>query len=505
MFDINWGLIRSGSTFEDLICSLIRLKDHEARLYVRPGKDYAQDARSGDGLTIYQMKFHQKESTSSAIADAKKEVEKIAKYLETPGKSQEIWQGVKKWILVSNVAFNSSNDLKWNKEIKPLFACLGLEASYWEKSKIEIQLHQYPDLKQAYFGGETRVFLGIAEAREQVQQSQGFHHPHALNARYQGREKELGQYKNFINDANKKILVIHGAGGIGKTRFLLEGAETQALPEGWQVLWANVATMTNTSSWFMGLIPERPTLLLIDEPDDATVLQTLVEQISGGRARTWKVAIAVRSPNDKVLNYLQGIRKRQIVEELPLAPLEESAAVAFCQELLEFGSLQTQKANWKIEAATWIAQHYDYPIWMAIAIKLLESKGNLETMPQEVEGLASEYLEEIIPQQQNLPHDQIQNLLRWIALFDTVNREDPAVMDWIQTKAGCKNSTDLKRCLDKLITYNIIFERGARDHLLKMKPDVLADYILQDWLIYNPDSALHYEAQKTTWLFVNIK
>ena len=68
MSEINWGLIRSGYTFQDLICSLIRLEDHNARLYVRPGKDYGQDAGSGDGCIIYQMKFHQDEAGSQRVA-----------------------------------------------------------------------------------------------------------------------------------------------------------------------------------------------------------------------------------------------------------------------------------------------------------------------------------------------------------------------------------------------------------------------------------------------------
>jgi hypothetical protein len=491
MSDINWGLIRNGYTFQDLICALIRLEDHEARLYDRRGKDYAQDARSGDGRTIYQMKFHQNESTSSAIADAKAEAKKIATYQSTPGSAQEVWQGVQKWILVSNVAFNPQYRQKWLNEVEPLFAPLGLIADYWNKSVIEERLLKYPDLKQAYFGGETRVFLGIAEAREQVQ-SQGFYHPNALNAHYQGRELELEQYKNFLLNDSKKILVIHGAGGIGKTRFILEGAETQALPDGWQVLWANVATMMTTSSWFMGLIPELPTLLLIDEPDDATVLKTLVEQISGGRANTWKVAIAVRSPNDPVLKYVQGTQICQIVEELPLTSLAENAAVALCEELLELGSLQIQTADWKTQAATWISQHYDYyPIWMAIAVKLLESKGNLETIPQETDGLASEYLEEIITQQQNIPREQFLNLLRWTALFDTVNREDSVVIEWIRAKVGCGNSTEVQRYFDSLIARKVIFERGSHNRLLKIKPDVLADHILRNWLTYRRPSELN--------------
>jgi len=494
MSDINWGLIRSGSTFEDLICALIRLEDHEASPYVRPGKDFAQDARSGDGLTIYQMKFHQNESTSSAIKDAKAEAEKIAKYQSTPGPAQEVWRGVQKWILISNVAFYPNDELKWNTEVKPEFDKLGLIATYWEKSVIETKLLKYPDLKQAYFGGETRVFLGITEAREQVR-TQELYQPHALDACYQGREKELEQYKNFLLNDSKKILVIHGAGGIGKTRFLLEGAKTQALPDGWQVLWANVATMMTNTSWFMGLIPELPTLLLIDEPDDVEVLKMLGEQISGGRAKAWKVAIAVRSPNDPVLKYLQEKKTSQIVEELPLEPLEESAAIAFCQELLEFGVWQAQSSDRKKESATWIAQHYDrYPLWMAIAVKLLESKSNLETMPQEADGLASEYLEVILTQQQNIPREQVLNLLRWTALFNTVNREDTVVIDWIRAKVGCRNLTEVQRYFDSLITRKVIFERGAGNRLLKIKPDVLADYILRNWLTYNKPSEKKLEA-----------
>ncbi|WP_187289695.1 hypothetical protein [Trichormus azollae] len=56
--------------------------------------------------------------------------------------------------------------------------------------------------------------------------------------------------------------------------------------------------MTTSSSWFMGLIPERRTLVLIDEPDDKTILKTLIEQISSSRIKTWKIAIAIRSYND---------------------------------------------------------------------------------------------------------------------------------------------------------------------------------------------------------------
>jgi len=483
MSDINWGLIRSGETFEDLICALIRFEDHQASLYLRRGRDDGQDARSGDGRIVYQMKFHQNEDVASAIKDAKAEAKKIAGYKSTLGLKQDVWRGVQEWILVSNVTFNPRDRQKWINEVEPLFAQIGLIATYWEKGAIEALLHKYPDLKQAYFSGESRVFLGIAEAHEQL--SNEFPHPNALNTHYQGREED-GKYKNFLESDSKKIFVIHGAGGIGKTRFLLEGAKREALPNGWQVLWANVGAMSTTSSWFSGLIVERPTLLLIDEPDDAKVLQTLVEQISSGRSQKWKVAIAVRSPNDPVLQYFQHPHIEQIMEKLELKALKKIAAVDFCRELLECGSLEANTADWKTKAATRIAELFEYPIWIAIAVKVLEKSGDLNKMPQEIKGLVSVYLKEILTLKQSIFSEQkILELLRWTALLDTVNREDTTLMRFIEKKVDFKNSTELQRYFNDLINRNVISTRGARNRLLKIKPDVLADHILQEWLIYS--------------------
>ena len=220
MSDINWGLIRSGDTFEDLIRALIGFEDPQARLYGRRGRDDGQDARSGDGCIVYQMKFHQNEASSLAIGDAKNEASKIAEYQSTPSPSQKIWQGVEQWILVSNVAFTPREHQKWIDEVEPLFNLMRLNAVFWGKPKIEELLHKYPDLKQAYFGGETRVFLGIAEAWAQVQ-SQGSYNSNALNAHYQGREVELEQYKDFLLNDSKKILLIYGALAIRQPNQLM--------------------------------------------------------------------------------------------------------------------------------------------------------------------------------------------------------------------------------------------------------------------------------------------
>ena len=330
--------------------------------------------------------------------------------------------------------------------------------------------------------GEPRVFLDIAEAREWVQVRE-LEHLKEINIPFQGREQELQHYREFLEQDYQKICIIYGAGGIGKTRFLLEGAEKIALPKGRQVLWANVATLETTSSSFDGLVIKRPTLFLIDEPEDPKKLKALVEQLASGRTKNWQVAIAVRSSNDPVLRYFQSPRIQQIVKKLELAPLQQNPATAFCEKLLELGSLREKTPDWRTAAAKKIAQWYGgYPIWMAIAINVLEKNGNLEAIPQETQELASEYLEEIITKQQTIPQEKVLNLLQWVALLHTVNREETAVIKFIQTKVGC-NPAELERYFRSLSDRKIIFARGTRDRLLEIKPDILADYILRNWLI----------------------
>src|SRR5262249_3914981 len=141
-----------------------------------------------------------------------------------------------------------------------------------------------------------------------------------------GRQIELTAVHDFlISDA--QFLVIHGAGGVGKTRLLLEASQIIAIESEWQGLLANTATMLSLSSWFRAIVPERPTLLLVDEPETEELLRLLTEQLGGGvgRAGRWKVAIAVRSPKDPVLRFLSSPRMERRVKILPLDPLPTGA------------------------------------------------------------------------------------------------------------------------------------------------------------------------------------
>jgi hypothetical protein len=332
-----WGLITSGAMFQSLACTLLFFEDPKTILFGRPGKDGGQDARSGDGTRVFQMKHHALASAAKAISDAKKEAAIIAKYRQ-PGHARHAqWLGVKHWRLVTNALFNSTDQKRWDDEVIPRFKAQGFdEVDHWGQEQLEALLDKHPEVHRAYFESETRAFLSVPEMRERVHAQEPFLRRDDVGEIF-GRADEVDAARSFLEDT-AQFLVIRGAGGIGKTRLLLEIGEAIADEGAWYVLWANVATMSTTATWFEGVVRERPTLLLVDEPDDDRLLKVLLEQL-GTRASKWKVAMTVRSPKDPVLRLLFGARIKPRVQALLIGALPNAGAVSMCENLLATGKL----------------------------------------------------------------------------------------------------------------------------------------------------------------------
>ena len=231
MANRNWSLITSGATFEALATTLIFFEDPKAALFGRRGKDGGQDARSGNGARVFQAKYHEDGSAAKAIADAKKEAAKIVKYRKPDHARYAQWSGVTHWHLVTNAPFNPTDRLTWDTEVVPLFAAQGLSADYWERANLDALLDKYPAVDRSFFQNEPRAFLSLPEIRERLPFEEPFLQRSALAAFF-GRENEIAQVRDFLL-SDKLFLVVHGAGGMGKTRLLVEaGEELQAETHG---------------------------------------------------------------------------------------------------------------------------------------------------------------------------------------------------------------------------------------------------------------------------------
>ena len=482
--ELNWAFIDSGSTFQSLVSALIlHDEDSFAFPFGRPGPDMGQDILSGNQEIVYQAKFHRDESAASAIRDAKIEAENINKYRNTDGIKKAVWQAVTHWVLVTNAVFNASDRQKWEDEVIPLFGKMGITATYWEKENLDSRLRQHPELARSYFGGETRVLLSPLEASETLARLNFF--PEALTIPFSGREDAFQTVTEFLNTPQKQILIVHGPGGIGKSRFLLENAQKiQEDNKNWQVYWALIEEMEKSSHWYQGIIPEKDTLLFIDEPENENLLKRLIEQsaFSNSRSHQWKFIVAARSPKDPVLKYLKSANIRGITQELVLESLVEQASIQLCTNLLnQSGTLSSAKQT-ELQAK-WITDKFQgFPVWMTMAVQLLKLKGDLSEFPQTTTDLANTYINEIVRTQQDFEPQKIHETLKWLALLGVLNTENEIELDYLSLKALLKNTSELKRILSALVQRKILFQEGSRDRLHKIKPDVLQDHLLKEWL-----------------------
>jgi hypothetical protein len=483
MAERRWGAIASGATFESLATTLVFFEDPKASLFGRRGKDGGQDARSGDGTRVFQAKHHESGSAATATTDAKKEAAKIEKYRQPGHARHNQWNGVTHWRLVTNAVFNPTDKRTWDTDVVPLFAEQGLTADYWERENLNALLDRHPEIHRSFFENETRVFLSLPEVRERLPIKEPFLRRDELGP-FCGRQEEKAKLREFLA-SDRFFLVAHGAGGTGKTRLLVEAGDEIASEGAWQVLWANVESMAATGSWFEAVVPERATLLLVDEPSDDALLQQLAEQLGGrvGRTAHWKVVVAVRSPKDPVLRFLRGARMKSRMEELSISPLPSADAEDMAFELLRTG----KRADWSEEsrrdAARQLSQSFSrYPVWLTLAIQHLEDHGDLKQIPADAESLADEYLLEIERNQSDATPAEVRTMLRWVALLGTVNRQDDTAVRLIGEPCGISSLVDVRERLASLVRRRALAERGARNRFVELKPDVLRDHVLLRWL-----------------------
>ncbi len=487
----NWGLIRSGAQFEGLMRTVVHFEDPESILFGRPGKDGGQDARSGDETMVFQAKFVGTQTSAAVFKEAAKEATKIANYRVPNHQRFEQWEKITQWRLVTNVLLNPTDHQRWEDEIVPLFAPLGLNASYWSQTELDALVTKHVEIERAYFSGKTRLFLSLPEARAEMAAGDQFLDRDQL-VDFIGRREELADIVAFAA-SEQRFLILHGPGGVGKSRLMLEGATEVARQAPYQVLWGKTESLQRSNDWFETILPERPTLLLLDEPSDPGFIRQLAEQLTG-RASRWKVLITVRSPRDLILSQLRSpdLRKRYR-REIDVRPLELDESEALCLQLIESGPLAARPSDYKAHASKKLAAFYKgFPMWQALAVHLLERDGELANLPEESGELAERYIREATQEQDGFTAEVLLRLLRWLAALGTVDRNNSRVLQFLQQKIAVESEEKVTELINSLIRRRVLHQRGARDRLVELKPDVIRDHILLTWLVeqtgsdYNP-------------------
>lgn len=488
---LNWALIQEGSTFQSLINSLLSFEIPSVRLFGRAGRDGAQDAISPDGKTVFQDKFHTRPAISATISDALNEKEKIEKYRTATDRRDVLWKDVTHWVLVTNLAINPNDEQRWLKEVVPEFQALGLIAELWGIEKLTALLTKFPHVAEAYFEGKNRCFLSFPEAIASIKSTDVTEG--ASDIDLVGRDKVLDSVRTFLK-GNDKILCLHGAGGIGKTRILTETGFL-AQEEAFQVLWALESTMMNTPTWFSSLGLAQDTVLLIDEPRDPALIRILSEQmrLPTSQMKKWKLVISLRSPKDPVMLAIEQLEGSLKATTIGLAALTPEEAQLLALKLLDKKSLFFKNEAGKRLLAGQLSKLADkFPVWIVLAVEVYSIDQTLAENPT-VGGIASAYVDEVI---QHSPgkmasKEQFQTILRWLALYEEIDTDDAGLTQFVALETGMgENIAKLQECLRYLSSRKFLVRRGLKQTRYSIKPDVIRDFILRTWLVDNVDNEL---------------
>lgn len=478
-----WELITSGATFHELVGNLLLHADPRTNIYNRQGPDGAIDALSGDRKTVFQSKHHKNGTPGNAFADARAELAKIREYQKADSKWYPIWSGVTTWKLVTNVQFGPADDQKWHDDIVPKFAAVHLTAEYLAQPQLDKMLADYPTVADAFFGQRPRLFVSLAEHRAALRAREVL--DRAYEIPLQGRDTDLEAIARFVRNSDHSVLLIHGPGGVGKSRLLVEAA-TQLIAEGAITsVYCGPSHLSTSDNWYVGIIPETKALVILDEPTDAGFIHHVLTQLRT-RTKNWKVLVGVRTPRDPVIRALNDPREKLLAPAHELKPLEPDEALRYAQQLLTPLSLTDEE---KSRVARWLRDVCGrIPIWMTVAITLLERNHNLRDLPKDEYAIAQKYIQDILENTRPEIGDaaQILHLLRWVALLQPVNQHaEPEI--WSLAEAAGLEPAKVQIAIEDLVQKRVLTAFGIDQRMVEIRPDVLRDHLLISWLTVGGD------------------
>src|SRR5713101_1454464 len=153
-----WARIANGQTFQALVGDLLKHRDSTIRVFNRPGRDLAIDMLSADGTAVYQAKCVGNRKFSDLkpkLLDELKRIEEL--------RGQDRWKAVTRWVVVSNVFMNESDEAGWQK-VATRARELALDASLVWSADLDSWLSDFPAVRQVFFEDLNRCFTTPEEA-----------------------------------------------------------------------------------------------------------------------------------------------------------------------------------------------------------------------------------------------------------------------------------------------------------------------------------------------------
>jgi len=382
-------------------------------------------------------------------------------------------------IFITNVELNP----KQRKEIKEIADKTlkekgkTVEFDIWDGAKLHTLLAHHPIVK-LWYTDQTK-FL--------IQEYSEFFHDE-LNAttitsyefsnKFYYRKDKLEAINEFIHDDTKKVAVISGEAGIGKTRLCVEFFRQYIDQDNdWKAL-VVITHKIDLQILQIALSGEKNYAVLIDDADkfDERDIADLLTLFKGVKENKVKLLLTVRNPFLKqVVSRVTEIDKTERIESIQLGQLTREETVQFLEGELN-GYRIVKYLSFFVELT------HGIPMMIMTLLKVIKNGTPLSDIKKD--SFLKTYVEKYFDQfkattskEREILKKDIDKTIKLIALIEPVQIEDKDLIQRIASSEGLSEE-DVVVILQALKAQNIISGRYQFD----IKPDMYSDLILEEAL-----------------------
>ncbi len=460
----------------DRFCNLFLKKEVSpfVKVYDAPGRDGGIDAdytghyKEKDGTWIFQYKFL--DPTRYTTQQARRNF--LSTVIGGKRKKGELDKAdalqCDHYVLMTNTLLTAGNkrkieDIKNEKGYAFSLTC-------WDAEDLITMTDEFPYLLNSFRDPHLPVFL----SRQDMFRNQIAGQNKLL--RYDdyetfGREDEISQFQTFVQARNKRLLMVYGSGGIGKTKLAIEFAKiVEQEHTNYEPLFVQMADDSFESA-LADIPPNRNYIFFIDDAHD------FIDHLGG-------IKILLNSPGYSKSKAVLITRKpfKAFLEGSFRTVLSDNAV-----DELEIGKLSLEKTKEFIRAYTRIPDGTlltglariarDTPLIAVMVIGLLNKGVELRNLTKDelVELAFESYLNDIFSEHLPKFGKRHRKLLDWLSGIASIDVEDARVRDKLAELLKVE-TYEIEQSLDDLIACGLLVQYGRKQRIF---PDPLSDYILR--------------------------
>ena len=373
------------------------------------------------------------------------------------------------YVLLTNTLMTAGNKLKI-EDIKNEKG-YAFSLTCWDAEDLITMTDEFPYLLNSFRDPHLPVFLPWQDMFRD--QTAGKHQLLRYDYETFGREDELRQFQTFVRDPDKRLFMVYGSGGIGKTKLAIEFAKTVERDHtDYEPLFVQMAG-DSFESTLADIPPNRKYIFFVDDAHDfidhLRGIRTLLNSpgYSGSKA-----ILITRKPFKSAL-------KGSFLAALPDGAIEElKIAKLSLEKTKEFIRAYTQIPDGSLLAGlTRIGR--DTPLIAVMVIELLNNGVELRNLTKDelIELAFKSYLSDIFSTHLPESDERHRELLDWLSGIGPINTDDPE-NSRIRDKLAEVLKTEpykIEQYRADLIQYGLLVQYGAKQQVF---PAQLGDYIL---------------------------